>query len=339
MSKHNKITILLGLMIALVLASVPAVWAQDPTIPTRTPTPDPNRPDPGKPPTSEPTPNPGNPPTTEPDVQPTEPPPPGSGSSPEILPTVTMSASATSSSQSVPAITGICDETPYVKAIKATIVYAGPGYDYDEIVELGAEDMRPIIGRALYAQWWQIQYNHETVGWVADAEVNEFGNTALVPQVAAPEINGNTPTPGATWNPTPPPLLTCVPTPTPTPSPTATIVAAVEASPVAGGNVTGGEDSNGDIQSEPQTTPAPGIVSAEIEDSAPVTGIGNGPAGPGVSSRNSDVSRVASPARTMNLLLPLAGLVLISGGIILALGSRKQSGEKTGETDTAKPDK
>jgi len=342
MIKRNKMAALVVLAIALAIAGIPAARAQDPTIPTRTPTPDPNKPVPQ--------------PTTAP-VDPGQPPPPATGvpQNPAPAPEISPTASTPGGDPGLPAATvppgapgagpgavdtpgsgggatapgtqpgtgivGTCDETPYVKAIKTVTVYAGPGYDYDEVAELGAEDMRPIIGRANDAPWWQILYDRETVGWVADAEVDEYGNTALVPLVAAPDIFGYTPTPGAIWNPTPLPLLTCVPTPTPT----ATVAGAAGA-PAAGGGV---------AQGEPQSTPTVGMVSGEVDGGVPVNTTGSALTGPGVSSRNADASRAESPTSAMNLILPLAGLVLISGGIVLALVSRKGGGNKSDSADKA----
>lgn len=363
MFKRNLFTILMALVMVFVLAGIPAVWAQ--TIPPRTPTPNPNQPSPQPSATSA---NPG----ASPSPNATEPSGPGPGTTPDAGSTTAPGASpatavpttaAPGSGPGLPAATapssqpgtgpggvnppgaggnvpgtgqqsgtgaaGTCDETPYVKAIATVTVFAGPGTDYPVVAELGAEDMRPIIGRPFYAQWWQIQFNQETAGWVADAEVDEYGNTALVPVVDTPPINGNTPTPGAIWNPTPLPLLTCVPTPTPTSTPTSETSTA-DASP------SGGSGTQGDAQ----PTPTVGMVSAEIGGSAPVTGetavTADGPSGSGISSRSSEVSRAASPTSTMNLILPLAGLALIGGGIILALTSRKQSGAKTDTTDTTK---
>ncbi len=362
MYRRNQITVLMALIIALVFAGIPTVWAQDPTIPTRTPTPDPNQPDPEPSPTSD---DPGESPPPE-ATEPSDPDPdpgPGPGASPTSgspgsgpgSPTATTASSAPGAgpggaSTAVPGsgtpaagqrpgtgVIGACDETPYVKAIAVLNVHAGPGDDYPVVAELGAEDMRPIIGRGYYAQWWQIQFDETTIGWVADAEVDEYGNTALVPLVVAPPINGNIPTPGAIWNPTPLPLLTCVPTPTPTststPSPTPTSAGATGASTAGGGGVTGstgGGDSQ--TQNDPQVTPTVGMVSAEVGDSAPVAPEEAASSGLGVSSRNSEASRAASPTSTVNLILPLAGLALISGGIILALVSRKQGGANTDTT-------
>ena len=356
MFKRNLLTILMALIMAFVLAGIPAVWAQ--TIPPRTPTPDPNKPGPTPSATSV---DPG----AKPSPNATEPSSPGQGATPDASATSAPGAppatTAPGSGPGLPAATvpssqpgtgpggvnppgaggnvpgtgqqpgtgaaGTCDETPYVKAIATVTVFAGPGTDYPVVAELGAEDMRPIIGRPFYAPWWQIQFDQETAGWVADAEVNEFGNTALVPLVDTPPINGNTPTPGAIWNPTPLPLLTCVPTPTPTPSPTPSALTG-EASP------SGGAGTQGDAQPEPPV----GMVSAEVGGSAPVTGetaeTADSPSGSGISSRSAEASRAASPTSAMNLILPLAGLALISGGIILALTSRKQSGAKTDTTDT-----
>lgn len=317
-----------------------ALAQQDPTIPTRTPTPDPHKPSPGPSATAE---DPGNPQpaptgTTEtggPGAAPTATQPgavppaaggtttPGTGSQPGIvMPPVLLGGTI----QANPGVAGSCSDTPYVRAVRRVIVYAGPGIDFGPIATLEQDEMRPIIGRAAFAQWWQILVDNQTVGWVNDSEVNEYGNTALVPIALPPAINGNTPTPGAPWNPTPLPLLTCVPTPTPTVTPTTTTP--------AGSNA--GNDPN--VPGAPGAVAATAtieMVSADVADrSAAQTGNLTVPqeeneAGSGVSSRGSETSRVASPTSAMNLILPLAGLALIGGGILLALLSRNRGQSQT----------
>lgn len=324
---RKYLAVLLLIILALGSAGNRGVMAQDPTIPTRTPTPDPAA-------TSDDSDNPPPEATNPSDPEPVDPTATTQGSGPQS-PTVTNTpiapGGASPGSTQTPVATATsrttqpgCDETPYVKAIEAATVYAGPGDDYEEVAQLGPEDMRPIIGRAYDARWWRIQFDDETIGWVADIDVTEHGNTAQVNPVESPSINGNTPTPSATWNPTPLPLPNCVPpTPTPTATPTETPV-------VEGDGVTG---SQGGSTDDPQLTPTVGMVSAEVGENEPVVEEESDIAGQGVSSRNSEASRAASPTNAMNLILPLAGLALISGGIILALVSRKQSGVKTDDTN------
>ncbi|MBP6015968.1 MAG: hypothetical protein KA586_04550 [Candidatus Promineofilum sp.] len=302
-------------------ARLSSVRAFDPSFPTRTPTPDGD----SQPPNPTATPgDPGNPPPP-----PTSTLPPGATTSAQTA-TVTPPAAGT-----LPAMTptvlggtlranvglGDCSDTPYVRALDHLVVYGGPGINFGPVTTQEAQEMRPITGRAGFATWWQIQVKTGTLGWVTDAEVDEFGNTALVPIVAPPTLNGATPTPGIAWNPTPLPLLTCVPTPTPSATPTHT------SSPTTVGGVVPGTDEGDDVPA------AADMVSAEIV-ATPVQAVQsqssssdaeNAP-GTGLTSRGSDASRAASPTSVTNLILPLLGLALIAGGIVLALLSRNRGG-------------
>ena len=124
-----------------------------------------------------------------------------------------------------------CGFPPTVQARNSTFVRVGPGADYGIIGQLIYLETRPIIGRALDSEWWVILYTNEQIGWVANAVVNVHGNTSGVPIVAAPEINGATPTPGPLWNPTPNPV--CPITPSATPAATEIITGTAEQEPVA----------------------------------------------------------------------------------------------------------
>lgn len=196
-------------------------------------------------------------------------------------------------------------------AINTANVYFGPGANYQKIGELAGGEMRPIIGRHNFGPWWQIQFDQRTVGWVADAKVQEYGNTALIPVVAAPNIGGVKPTPGVIWNPTPLPLLTCVPTPA---APPATIVAGAT------------------VPSTPAATPAAtgGMVTTEITAAAPTFIAPGPPVNPKADRPESipdpQTSRDPISTDAMNLALPISGIGLIAGGIILALTSRKKAG-------------
>lgn len=326
MSKRNVIVVLILLIGALGI-SIPGagvVRAQDGTVPTRTPTPDPNQP------------TRVNPTATRDGSE--NPPPPAATQTATTAPTATgtQQAGLSTATPTVPssgtvtggtlqagsALSGGCDETPYVRAIVRLTTYAGPGADYDPVATLEPEEMRRITGRAADATWWQIQLDTATVGWVQDREVDEFGNTALVAAVDTPPRNGVTATPGVPWNPTPLPLLTCVPTPTPSATPTGTQTPpAVESGGGAGetaattgsGQSTGGTPEQSVVETTGNETVQEGVEM---------------PPGPGVSSRGSESSRAASPTSSTNLILPIAGLALIGGGIILALLSRNRGGKQ-----------
>lgn len=344
MFKH-KIIVLFVLSVfvwALAGTSLRLVNALDPTIPTRTPTPDPNQPPPS--PTDDGPPDPGDPPPPEPTspTQPTAtstpggaPPGPGTtvpGSTTQPGPGVVAPPILGGTVRANPGGLGSCSDTPYVQAMSLVVVYRGPGIGYDPVSTLQPDEMRPIVGRAQFAQWWQIWLDSGSLGWVEDVEVNEFGNTALVPIVAPPAIKGATPTPGALWNPTPLPLLTCVPTPTPTNTPTSSPTATATA---LGGD-SGGEGS--DAAATPEMVladvgPTPRVATSALEVDAPAANEEPDIQGPGVSSRGSDASRAAAPTSATNLILPLAGLGLIAGGIVLALLSRSKGGQKPDTTD------
>lgn len=111
-----------------------------------------------------------------------------------------------------------CGTSPTIQTLGATNVRSGPGTEYEIIGDLVFLEVRYIVGRAETAEWWLIQFNNGQLGWVANEVVNVQGYTAIVPIVEAPPLNGSTPTPGAPWNPTPPPFCTVTPAPTDTPT-------------------------------------------------------------------------------------------------------------------------
>ena len=336
MSKRVKVTASLITILLVALAAIQprAINAFDPSFPTRPPTPGPDQPT-IAPPTPAGPGEPGAPPPTE-----TQPSGPGTGS-PQPAQTATSGASSPAGTPGTalptavlggtirvtPGGRGECSDTPYIRAIDKLIVYGGPGMDFGPVSTLDAGEMRPITGRAGYAQWWRIMVKSNLIGWVQDREVDEFGNTALVPIVAPPAINGATPTPGALWNPTPLPLLTCVPTPTPTATPTATGTIAASGT---GGDVgaNGGMAAPGsDAQSE--MVPAE-IVATPVSREQPTANseTNDSVSGSGMAPRGSSASRAMSPTSVTNLILPLAGLALIAVGIVLALAARKRGTPK-----------
>ncbi len=339
MSKRLLVTVSLTVTLLVVLAVIQprAINAFDPSFPTRTPTPSSDQPT-----TDPPTPGgpgePGAPPPTE-----TQPSAPGTGS-PQPAQTATPGASGPggAAGTALPTVVlggtirvnpggrGECSDTPYIRAIDNLIVYGGPGMDFGPVSTLDAGEMRPITGRAGYAQWWQIMVKSNLIGWVQDREVDEFGNTALVPIVAPPAINGATPTPGIPWNPTPLPLLTCVPTPTPTATPTATGTIAASGT---GGDVgaSGGGESVAAPGSDSQSEMVPAeIVATPVSQEQPTSSneTNDSASGSGVAPRGSSASRAMSPTSVTNLILPLAGLALIAVGIVLALAARKRGAPK-----------
>lgn len=126
-----------------------------------------------------------------------------------------------------------CSGNPTIQTLGATNVRSGPGIEYDVIGQLVYLEVRYIVGRAETAEWWLIQFNNGQFGWVADNIVLVQGYTPIVPIVEAPPLNGSTPTPGATWNPTPIPFCTVTPVPTDTPTATAATTSSASVAEVA----------------------------------------------------------------------------------------------------------
>lgn len=314
--------LLMLIAVALVYQGVMPVLGQDPTIPTRTPTPDPNAP-----------------PTATPDDGGGEPPPPGPTNTPNAAATATSTAQSgvgttpTSTVGSGTPLAGSgdapdlvasgtpgeltvelglpeCDDTPVVQAIKDVVtLYAGPGGDYPVVATMLRDEIRLLIGRAEFADWWYIQYDLDTTAWVDDEDVNEYGNTGGVPLVEPPPINGNTPTPGPIWMPTARPACTTTPTPTPTETATATptetpTIVGVQADGSTGEGTTGSVGSSGDGSN--------GAVSAAPETPELVT---------------------STPSATP-YVLPAIGAGLLGLGLVVGLLARR-SGQATSANDEA----
>jgi hypothetical protein len=333
---HKRVT-LIGIIAILLIGTgairmrVPLVFAQDPTIPTRTPTPDSNAPPPPQP-TNPPAPtasgNEGSPAATntpEPGQIVNPLPPAGQVTQ---TPDTSIPGGATAAPQSGSS-SGIrqeessiginpCDETPYIQALSRITVHAGPGLNYPAISTLERDELRPITGRAGFATWWQIQVRPNLLGWVLDEEVAEFGNTASVPIVEPPMLNGITPTPGVAWDPTPLPFVPCLPTETPTPDPD-------------GVTTTGSDEAGGGTVQETEsgateTAESAGMVNGN--EALPVPGESDSSlaGGVGVAERGLAASRNDTARNnSLNLILPLVGIGLIGAGILLALLARNRS--------------
>lgn len=327
MLKLIRICIMIGLLmggLAVLTTHSRVIYAQDPTIPTRTPVAPPTDPAPPASPTS---------------ISGGSNPPPAATSTP--VPATQSTATATSQSVIAATATGTaapgtiiatplggsegaaamnaCHVPPAVVARDLILVHTGPGEDYPVIGSLPATEQRLISGRAEFAPWWQILFiatDPQLLGWVADSDVDELGDTGSVPLAAPPLINGIAPTPGALWQPTPLPPV-CTPTPTPT------ATATVTASPTSTGT--------------PLTTPATGGAGlAGTTETADLNG-----SAAEFSSQDSSVAKQAAEeadaaatsaaitgssgaSGASSLLVPLLGIALIAGGIVIALLSRNK---------------
>lgn len=335
LKRATIITVFIALFAAggVLNKGVPAIWAQDPTIPTRTPTPNPNQPPP------QPTDSGGGDDNTSPTNTPEPGQPSAPGSTPTQMPTLSSQPAQTPVGTPIEDVGSprgeelesflsnqytidSCDETPIIQALSRITVHAGPGINYPVLGSLEEAEIRPISGRGGFAPWWQVRFRPNLAGWVFDEEVAKFGNTALVPIVDPPLLNGVAPTPGPIWDPTPLPFVACTPTVTPV----------APASGTADNTAAAAPGSSSPEQMTTQTAEVDGNAAETMSAAADDNAL---PAGAGVAARGLEASR-AEGGRNLNLVIPLAGLGLIAAGIVLALLARTRSGNVSTEAGTDK---
>ncbi|MEZ4516248.1 MAG: hypothetical protein R3C44_05195 [Chloroflexota bacterium] len=344
MKQLTRISLIAGLLLVTLFAYILSgglAYAQDPTIPTKTPVPENTEPAP--PPTA--TPKPDNGGGNNPPPAPTDTPVPQTGATAtattqSVVPSATSvtgggiaTATAVSTLDSTDstgsvvapgtsngAVGGdLCSQPPMVVAIDLTLVHAGPGEDYPLVGSLPAQEERLIVGRAGYAEWWQIlliNQDPQLIGWVSDADVDEYGDTGSVLIVDPPLLNGVLPTPGAIWQPTPIPVI-CTPTPSPTPTATATTTATptptatAEAQSAAGltdetgtGSQTAERTGSAAEFDSQDSTVGKQLLEAESGEAAAAT---------------SDSTTTSGSSGSTALWIPLLGVGLIAGGVLIAL--------------------
>jgi hypothetical protein len=184
-------------------------------------------------------------------------------------------------------------------------VHSGPGEDYPIIGTMVKGEVRPLIGRAEFAEWWNIQFHPTANAWVADEDVDEYGDTGSLALVEPPPIDGNTPTPGPVWRPTALPVCTPTPTATLTPSPTL--------SPTT----------------TPTTMPTETATST-VEVSESASSDTNDPEGGSVTAAPEDTELVTAPPQVTSNILPVVGAGLLGLGVILGLMARRRGDATAG---------
>ena len=207
-----------------------------------------------------------------------------------------------------------CADSPTIQAADTLNVRQGPGISYQIIDQLVFLEVRPIIGRSQTDQWWLIELASGDSGWVANAPELAQGYIGNVPIVPAPPINGQTPTPGVPWQPTLSPFCTVTPTHTATTTASATPTATPTATHTA---VT---PTNTATNNEADAATRIALSAMTIEaTSTPLPLPTAYPPRPTATPLD-----IVTPASTPDFL-PIAGLVLIAGGIFVALIRRKFS--------------
>jgi hypothetical protein len=313
-------SIIFSIMIAVLLISTVLLWSGassakplnlQQTWPTRTPTS-------SSPPTDSP---PGGQPTSEPPGgdpgDGTEIPPGGDGTATPVAGSTPFALAPTPIGGYLPTAEP-CGTPPMAQSLGSVNVREGPGLDYDVIDILVYLEVRPVVGRAADATWWLIELADESYGWVFDLAVFVSGYTGDVEIVAAPQINGNTPTPGSPWEPTPIPF--CTPPPTLTTFPTPSVTAAATAAGVVLVTDTAVPDSPTATETLPPTPTAPPFPSdtpgsTELPRSATDTPV------PAITLDDSE-SIDEEGSSTMSWLL-IGAVGLIAAGIVISIVRRR----------------
>ncbi|MBZ0280314.1 MAG: pre-peptidase C-terminal domain-containing protein [Anaerolineae bacterium] len=112
---------------------------------------------------------------------------------------------------------------PVAQAIRAISIRVGPASNYPVMGTLEANAQLPIVGISEDGNWYQVQLEDGTFGWVtaATTQVETFGDLRVI-EVALAPTDTPTFTPTATDTPTSTPTETATPTPTATPTHTPT---------------------------------------------------------------------------------------------------------------------
>lgn len=81
-------------------------------------------------------------------------------------------------------------------------VRSGPGLEYEIVGAIATFEVRPVVGRAGFAQWWLIELEGGVTGWVVNDAVTVQGDVVSLPVVDTPALpDGTIPTPGPAWIP------------------------------------------------------------------------------------------------------------------------------------------
>jgi hypothetical protein len=219
-----------------------------------------------------------------------------------------------------------CSSQPTILARNPTNIREGPGTDYAIVGQLVYLEVRLILGRAADTTWWLIQLDDGAMGWVANEVVTIEGYIGNVPIISAPEISGDTPTPGTPWNPTPNPVCPVTPTFTPEPSATAAAtLAEVEVEAPAGQTETTGDEPTAlatgtatPLPEPTQTAVAPPTLPPTAVPATEQPEIIDAPA-----AAPPPLVDEASGGSPTDLLLPIVGLLLLAGGITVILRRNK----------------
>lgn len=327
--QHGVLALLLLFGLATMAYQYQHALAQDQTVPTRTPTPGPATPVPPSPTADSGGGVPGpNPTETSPAPGATATTASGGTRATATRTTSTGKPSATTvGSQGLPAgdAAAAACAPPTLTARATVFVHSGPGVDYPVVGSLPESEARLIVGRAAFAPWWQVLFietEPQLLGWVQDGNHLFKGNMAQVAVVEPPLLNDVAPTPGALWQPTPPPDIcnaTATPTATtpstPPAAPTATAVAAAtQPADSGGGAIVVQEGSAAELDTQGSTS---GKQLPEGNATAPDEAAAN----EGTAANSGTAS---SRGAMTSLLVPLLGGALIIAGIVIALLSRSR---------------
>lgn len=131
-----------------------------------------------------------------------------------IIATPTIAASTGEpTNEPVLLVTSNCGQ-PIIQVYSEVMVYGEPSLDKVTIGTLESFEVRPIIGRYQFADWWLIALANGQIGWIPDSagQVYGVGSSALITDNV---LEGTDTDAALQWQPTPNPECTLTPTPRP----------------------------------------------------------------------------------------------------------------------------
>jgi hypothetical protein len=227
-----------------------------------------------------------------------------------------------------------CGEPPTIQVFNTVNIRTGPGIDYDLLGKLVFREVRPIVGRAEFADWWLIELASGEQGWITNNFGIITGYIGNVPIVPVPPINGSTPTPSVRFQPTADPLC-----PTATPSATATATATFVATntavptPTSSSRIQTAQTTEGSADESDAATKIAAAITPPPDTPVPTSFAETVDAPYPVNITPQQIQTTAVPPVIIPdppnrpSLLPIIGLVLVAAGIFVSI-ARRQMGKQ-----------
>jgi len=213
---------------------------------------------------------------------------------------------------------GPCGLPPTFTTQEAVTVYAGPGTAYPLTGLIGEDEVRPIVGRAAFLNWWLLQLDgNGRAGWISDDLGAVHGFIEQVPIINAPDLGGAAPTPGSSlWQPTPPAVCD-------EPEPVTGAAVGEEAANLDITPPSGKPDSLKNLYDNLMEEKASATISDQVSTAGSEKRTDNLVAELAESAQPLEVSSASASSQQLPNLLPIAGLVLLVAAIIVGVFARR----------------